>query len=181
MFLVREPLVRRSNLRITRLLNTGHYRRAKSALRDAAARYGDAWAGFTLGSLYAAGLGVPRSASNAFRWYLWSAERGDRFAQREVANAYLNGEGTRRDTRQATYWFRIGIAPQELARSYYDLAQTYARGHLAPVNSSKSNYYLDQACPNVIRTESAGWLIECFPKPRWIEKAAYPAGSSRTG
>ena len=37
------------------------------------------------------------------------------------------------------------------------------------------------ACPNVIRTESAGWLVEGHPAPRRIEKAACPAGFSRTG
>jgi TPR repeat protein len=141
-FLMREPLVHRSDLRITALLNAGHYRRASSALRGAITKYGDSWSALTLGNLYAGGLGVPRSASSAFHWYLWSAERGNLFAQRDVANAYLNGEGTPRDTRRAAYWFRLGIAPRQLALSYYDLARTYARGHLAPVDIAKSEYYL---------------------------------------
>ncbi|MGA7538345.1 MAG: tetratricopeptide repeat protein, partial [Steroidobacteraceae bacterium] len=124
------------------MLNVDHYRRASSALRGAIAAYGDAWSALTLGNLYAAGLGVPRSAGAAFHWYLWSAQRGNLLAQRDVANAYLNGEGTPRDPRQAVHWFRIGIAPRQLALSYYDLAQTYARGHLVPVNTGKSDYYL---------------------------------------
>jgi TPR repeat protein len=139
------PIVRRSDDSIARLLDARHYRQAASALRSAVGRYGDAWAGYTLGNLYAAGLGVPRSADSAFRWYLWSAKRGDQFAQRQVANAYLDGEGTRRNAAAAAYWFRIGIAPFELARMYYGLAQTYARGHLAPVNRSKEGYYLDKS------------------------------------
>jgi TPR repeat protein len=144
-FLARAPLVRRSNARIARLLDARRYRQAVPALRSAASDYADAWAGDTLGSLYAAGLGVPRSADSAFRWYLWSAERGDRFAQREVANAYLNGEGTRRNVAAAAYWFRIGIAPWQLAVMYYSLSRTYARGHLAPVNPSKARYYLGRS------------------------------------
>jgi TPR repeat protein len=141
-FLMREPRVRRSNLGITRLLNSGHYRQATLALRSTVAEYADAWSALTLGNLYAAGLGVPRSAAAAFHWYLWSAERGNLLAQRDVANAYLEGEGTPRDPGQAAYWFRIGIAPRQLALSYYDLAQTYAGGHLAPIDTGKSDYYL---------------------------------------
>ncbi len=137
--------MRRSNERIAQLLNARRYRQAQAALRTAVSDYADAWAGDTLGSLYAAGLGVSRNANTAFRWYLWAAERGDRFAQREVANAYLDGEGTQRNTAEAAYWFRIGIAPWQLARMYYGLSRTYARGHLAPVNQGKAGYYLDKS------------------------------------
>lgn len=139
------PVVRRADQKIVRLLDARRYRQAASALRSAVSRYADAWSGYALGNLYAAGLGVPRSPDDAFRWYLWSAKRGDRFAQVRVANAYLDGEGTRRNAVEAAYWFRIGIAPFELARMYYGLAQTYARGHLAPVNRSKEGYYLDKS------------------------------------
>lgn len=137
--------MRRSDERIARLLDGQRYRQAASALRSAVSHYPDAWAGYALGNLYAAGLGVPRSADDAFRWYLWSAKRGNRFAQRQVANAYLDGEGTRRNAAEAAYWFRIGIAPFQLARMYYGLSGTYARGHLAPVNRDKAGYYLDKS------------------------------------
>ncbi len=142
-FLARAPLVRRTDEGIARLLDGHRYRQAVSALRGAVSRYPDAWAGNTLGDLYAAGLGVPRSADNAFRWYLWSARRGDRFAQRQVANAYLDGEGTQRSAAQAAYWFRIGVAPFQLARMYHSLSETYVDGHLVPVNHGKAGYYLD--------------------------------------
>lgn len=144
-FLTRAPVIRRSNERIARLLNGRQYRRAAAALRSATRGYPDAWAGYALGSLYAAGLGVPRRADDAFRWYLWSAKRGDRFAQQRVANAYLNGDGTQRNATEAAYWFRIGIAPFQLARMYYSLSQTYAGARLAPVNRSKAGYYLDKS------------------------------------
>lgn len=137
--------MRRSDERIARWLNERHYKRADSALRSAAVRYGDAWAGYTLGHQYAAGLGVPRNAATAFGWYLWSARRGDRFAQREVANAFLHGEGTRRDPAAAAYWFRIGIAPWQIAGIYHGLAQTYLRGHLVPVDRAKSDDYLKKS------------------------------------
>ena len=144
-FLAQAAAMRRSDERIVRRLNGRRYKSADAALRSAATRYGDAWAGDTLGHQYAAGLGVPRNAAAAFHWYLWAARRGNRFAQREVANAYLHGQGTERDPAAAAYWFRIGIAPWQIAVMYHGLAQTYLRGHLAPVNRAKSDYYLKKS------------------------------------
>lgn len=144
-FLARAALMRRTDERIARLLDGQRYREAALALRSAVSRYPDAWAANALGDLYAAGLGVPRSAESAFRWYLWSARRGDRFAQRQVANAYLDGEGTRRNAADAAYWFRIGVAPFQVARMYHSLSETYAKDHLAPVNQAKVSYYLDES------------------------------------
>ncbi|MGH8318400.1 MAG: tetratricopeptide repeat protein [Steroidobacteraceae bacterium] len=144
-YLARLPTVRAAERQIVGLLNAKHYRSAIPALRSAAARYGDAWAGDTLGHLYAAGLGVRRNAKTAFHWYLWSAKRGDRYAQRQLADAYLNGVGVARNATRAAYWSRIGVAPYELARSDYWLAETYASGTLAPANRLKDKYYLDDS------------------------------------
>ncbi len=144
-YLGRLPAERAGERRIIGLLDARQYRQAIAALRSAVARYGDRWAGYTLGHLYAAGLGVRRSAKTAFHWYLWSAERGDHFAERRLANAYLNGVGVRRDPARAAYWFRLGVAPYELARSDYWLAERYASGTLAPVNRAKEKYYLEQS------------------------------------
>ena len=144
-FGVHARLVRRSNDRAARLIDAHRYRQAALALRSAASRYGDAWAGDALGHLYAAGLGVPRSAGAAFHWYLWAARRGDRFAQRQVANAYLDAQGTVRDPAAAAYWFRIGIAPWQLAAMYHGLSQTYTRGRLVPANRSKAAFYREKS------------------------------------
>jgi TPR repeat protein len=139
--LARAPLVRRIDRRIVALLDAKHYRRAATAPPTAARRHADAWAGYTLGGLYANGLGVARNARLAFHWYLWAAKRGNRFAQRQVANAYLNGTGTPRNTAAAAHWFRLGIAPWQLAVTYGELAQTYARAHLVAANRAKVAYY----------------------------------------
>ena len=144
-FLARAPIMRRRDERIAQLLDGRRYRDAAAALRSAVGRYPDAWAANALGDLYAAGLGLPRSAAAAFRWYLRSAERGDRFAQRQVANAYLNGDGTRRNAAAAAYWFRIGVAPFQLAWMYHGLSQTYAEGRIVPADRAKSAYYLDES------------------------------------
>ena len=164
-FLAQAAAMRRSDERIVRWLNGRHYKRADAALRSAATRYDDSWAGDTLGHQYAAGLGVPRNAATAFHWYLWAARRGNRFAQREVANAYLHGQGTKHDPAAAAYWFRIGIAPWQLAVMYHGLSQTYLRGHLAPVNRAKSDYY---------QKESVAELRELAREPNG--EAAYYLG-----
>lgn len=144
-FLARAPLMRRADENIAQLLNGHDYRQAASALRSAIGRYPDAWAANALGDLYAAGLGVPRSADDAFHWYLWSARRGNRFAQRQVADAYLDGTGTQRNAAAAAFWFRIGVAPFQVARMYHSLSGTYTHGYLVPVNHAKARYYLDSS------------------------------------
>ncbi|HEX5460406.1 MAG TPA: tetratricopeptide repeat protein [Steroidobacteraceae bacterium] len=150
-FLDRASVMRRSDEHIVQLLNAKRFRQAQSALLEAVSRHGDPWAGYALGNLYEAGLGVPRNAESAFRWYLWSAEWGDEFAQRKVANAYLHGEGTKRDVAEAAYWFRIGIAPFQLAWRYIDLAQAYTTGRLTPVDRGKADYYLDTGLADLRR------------------------------
>lgn len=143
-YLVRRRTLRAADRRIIGWLNARRYRRAVPALR-AAIRNGDPWAADTLGHLYAAGLGVRRSAKTAVHWYRWAAQRGDRFAQRRLANAYLNGVGVGRDPARAAYWFRLGVAPRELAVSDFALARKYASGTLAPVNRRKEKYYLEES------------------------------------
>ena len=136
----RAALERRIYARTAGLLDTKHYPQALAALHRAI-RLNDAWAGWALGGLYAAGLGVARNAHDAFHWYLWAARHGNRFAQREVANAYLNGVGTPENPGAAAYWFRRGMAVRQIALIDGALAKTYARGDLAPVNRAKARYY----------------------------------------
>lgn len=115
------------------------------ALRTAAVTDGDAWAGLTLGNLYSAGFGAPRSQRKAFHWYLWSARQGNPAAQRNVANAYLNGAGVQANAKLAAYWFQIGMAVPQVANSDYWLGKTYASGRLVPRSQAKANYYSGQS------------------------------------
>lgn len=134
-----------ANHHIVQLLNQKKYAEAIPMLCKAAVTNGDAWAGLTLGNLYTAGFGVPRSEREAFHWYLWSAEQGDRAAQRKVANAYLNGVGVKANAQKAAYWFTIGMAVPQVVNSDYWLGKTYAGGHLVPANASKASYYLQRS------------------------------------
>ena len=131
------PAVLDTERQAIKLLDARHYRRAVRVLRAAVSRYNDPWAGYTLGQLCAAGLGVRRSARAAFQWTLWSARRGSHAAQRRLAALYLNGVGVERDTVQAAYWFRLGIEPHELLVGDDWLgvsARAFASGTLGPVD-----------------------------------------------
>jgi len=141
-YMANAKAVREVDRHIVALLNAKKYPKAAAELKQVTQRYQDAWAGFVLGNLYAAGLGVPKSPARAFHWYLWSAKAGDHFAQRRVANAYLNGYGATRNPQKAAYWFRIGMAVPQQVNADYGLAETYKRGNLAPINLKKYHYYL---------------------------------------
>jgi len=49
--------------------------------------------------------GAPQSYEKAVYWYSKSANNGDRYAQNNLAYAYLNGTGIAADPSQARYWF----------------------------------------------------------------------------
>ncbi|OFA16350.1 hypothetical protein A4U49_07935 [Acidithiobacillus ferrivorans] len=144
-YLAHAKAMHAADIRIVGLLNAKAYRQAAPRLERTAKQYDDAWAGFALGNLYAAGLGVAKSQTRAFHWYLWSAKAGDRSAQRQVANAYLNGDGVTRNPAQAAYWFRMGMAVPQLVNSNYWLAKTYDKGRGVPKNAAKYQYYLQHS------------------------------------
>ncbi len=62
-----------------------------------AARSGDDDAQFYLGSLYSAGIGVPRSDEEAFRWFARAADQGHSHAMLIVGGLYAIGRGAPKD------------------------------------------------------------------------------------
>jgi tetratricopeptide (TPR) repeat protein len=50
---------------------------------------------------------VPRDLAQSTEWYRRAAERGNIFAQFELANAYRFGNGVGRDASQALAWYRL--------------------------------------------------------------------------
>ena len=59
---------------------------------------------YRTGCRYAHGKGVERDLKKAFECYLLGAEAGYVRAEAAVATCYWNGEGTRRDYKNAAYW-----------------------------------------------------------------------------
>jgi len=74
------------------------YATALRAVRPLA-QGGDPNAQFILGTMYAVGLGVARSNSDAVNWFRKAAEQGHPVAQSNLGVAYLSGNVTRTNRR----------------------------------------------------------------------------------
>ena len=90
-----------------------------------AAAQGDANAQFILASLYAEG--VKPNPQRAFRWFSTAAAHGNAKAMHNLAMAYLNGQGTEKDTAAAINWL-VKAANGGYRDSAFDLAVLYERG-----------------------------------------------------
>src|SRR5882724_8363797 len=66
-----------------------------------AARSGDDDAQFYLGALYSAGVGVPRSDEDAFRWFARAADQGHSHAMLILGGLYAIGRGVQKDNVKA--------------------------------------------------------------------------------
>jgi hypothetical protein len=66
-----------------------------------AARSGDDDAQFYMGALYSAGVGVPRSDEEAFRWFARAADQGHSHAMLIVGGLYAIGRGVQKDNVKA--------------------------------------------------------------------------------
>jgi hypothetical protein len=76
-----------------------------------AARSGDDDAQFYLGALYSAGVGVPRSDEDAFRWFARAADQGHSHAMLILGGLYAVGRGVQKDNVKAyQYAYIVGSA-----------------------------------------------------------------------
>ena len=99
--------------------------------KEAAA--GSAQAKFGLGLISDLGLGVPRDAAKALRWYLEAAEDGLSNAQFNVAVMLDAGTGVPRDVRAAAVWYGRAAANGH-HRAQYNLGLLYEAGDGVPQN-----------------------------------------------
>ncbi len=93
-------------------------RMADSYLRSA--QQGDSKAQLYLAALYAQGVGVSQSDSEAFRWFLSAAERGQPQARVVVGELYAVGRGVSRSNLDAYKWASAAATssnPPETQRS----------------------------------------------------------------
>ena len=81
----------------------GHLSEAISLLTKAAA-LGYTPAIYNLGIIHRDGVGVERSLSTAWQYFLVAAAKGNSDAQFEVALCYYNGHGVDRDLFKAEKW-----------------------------------------------------------------------------
>lgn len=95
-----------------------------------AAKAGNATAQFYLGTRYQRGLGVERSATEAFTWFKAAADQGLASAQLNVGRMYADGIGVKKDEALARKYF-------EKAASRGDNRASY---NLAIMEEKKKNY-----------------------------------------
>jgi len=69
-----------------------------------AAQSGDDEAQFYLGALYSAGVGVPRSDEEAFRWFSRAADQGHAHSMLILAGLYAVGRGVQKNNINAYKW-----------------------------------------------------------------------------
>jgi len=72
-----------------------------------AAQSGDDEAQFYLGALYSAGVGVPRSDEEAFRWFSRAADQGHAHSMLILAGLYAVGRGVQKNNINAYKWAYI--------------------------------------------------------------------------
>lgn len=96
------------------LLANSHPVRADAVFdQDMASRYlraaqsGDDEAQFYIGALYSAGIGVPRSDEEAFRWFSRAAGQGHAHAMLILSGLYAVGRGVQKDNVKAYKWAYI--------------------------------------------------------------------------
>ena len=92
------------------------------------AEQGDAFAQYTLGSMYAlGGWHVPQDEAEAVRWFRLSADQGNADAQYTLGSSYAFGRGVPQDEAEAVRWYRLS-ADQGNADAQYNLGVSYASG-----------------------------------------------------
>ena len=74
------------------------------------AESGDAMAQYTLGAMYATGIGVPQDDAEAVKWYRLAADQGQADAQFNLGVMYYNGQGVPKDLIEAYAWSFIAAA-----------------------------------------------------------------------
>ena len=72
-----------------------------------AAEQGNVDAQFSLGDMYAQGLGVPKDEQQSASWFRKAAEQGFAPAQVNMGVMYAQGQGVKQDLVEAHKWFNI--------------------------------------------------------------------------
>ncbi|HRE61263.1 MAG TPA: tetratricopeptide repeat protein [Micropepsaceae bacterium] len=86
---------------------------------------------YTLGKLFAEGIGVTRDPSRAAELFQMAAEQGFARAQYNLGKIYRDGDGVAKSPELSIHWFREA-AERGHARAQDKLADRYARGDGVP-------------------------------------------------
>ena len=96
------------------------------SLRTKAAE-GDAEAQFSLGFLYAQGMGVKQDFAEAIQWFQKAANQGNAAAQLDLGFIYAEGKGVKQNYEEAAKWFTKAAAKGD-AFAQFNLGFLYSKG-----------------------------------------------------
>jgi uncharacterized protein len=108
------------------------------------AEKGDHRAMYALGSMYAAGQGVPPDLKEAFKWFQKAARYGRPDAEYKIGLMYASGQGVDQDYRKALHWFGKS-AKKGYGLSQYHIGLMYSEGLGVPQSDIKAYAWLEAA------------------------------------
>ncbi len=108
---------------------------------------------YRIGKMHCYGLGTQQDYEKAFKWFLKSAEEGNRFAQYSLGNLYYYGNGTDKDLSQAFQWY-MKSAEQGQPYASYSMAQMYDKGEYVSQSEENAQRYYKAALSGFLELES---------------------------
>lgn len=103
--------------------------------------------GCNIAKMYDRDEGAQRNDSEAAKWYLKAAERGDAGCQYNLGLMYLEGRGVPKDMGNAIKWWRKA-ADQGSAGAQFNLGVVYQNGESVPVDKVQAVRFYLLACKN---------------------------------
>jgi hypothetical protein len=134
-----------------------------------AAQSGDDDAQFYLGSLYSAGIGVPRSDEEAARWLARAANQGHSHAMLVLAGLYAIGRGVPKNNVEAYKWAYIVSAASKVGE--------FRNGSLQLMGVLEGRMNPEEV--NLAKTEAGQWHPAVTARPN--QSAATPPSVIITG
>ena len=108
------------------------------------AEEGDHRAMYALGSMYAAGHGVPMDLKEALKWFRKAATYDRPDAQYKIGVMYDRGLGLKQDYRKALHWYGKS-AKGGFGLAQYKIGQMYVAGHGVTQNFIKAYAWIKSA------------------------------------
>lgn len=131
---------------------TGLYAEALSSFLLLDQKNPDAMAEYRIGSMYLAGKGTKRDPKEAIHWFERSAQKGNHYAEYQMAELYLDGTKVTKDEIHAQDLFTNalqGFLDQENgnpdAQLEYSIASMYLNGHGTRKNVQESIRWFEQS------------------------------------
>jgi hypothetical protein len=138
---------------------------------------GSAEAKLGLGLLSDLGLGVPRDAARALRWYLEAADEGVTDAQFNVAVMLDAGTGVPREVGAAAVWYGRAAANGH-HRAQYNLGLLYEAGDGVPRNADLARHWLGRAAEALpAAAERLAGVAPDGSEPRSLAAPVNPVGA----